>query len=263
MMDEKKTIHLINTYKDDSYFYKTDSPSIRINKYEPWDTNLSLHFEDDNYKMEISHEDLHVDNSGNIYFETDDSKYIIDDGYRNILVRCGYLVKDHFDKVFVQNNDEGLEVSNYISKDIESYINNIIVKMECGEWLDDNISTIVDYGDINVNILSNTTGITFVRNEYLYMIKFCCVENLVDINQARKVNIQPFYPFDKNMDKFGTVFVCIYAQRLSDIALEKTKYDDADDILTDMVSFFNKRTSYHYKPMYIKKRIINNNLNNI
>lgn len=238
-------IKLLNVYKDNSYLYEykgNDTIKI-IEKYNPDNPNIRLHFEDDEFNMELASKDIHIDICGNIYFELNDVKYIIDDGYRNVMIRAGYIVRDQYDKEKNKIMDKGLGlmIQAKTIKDLHSL---------------EGFGMVNDVGDD-----------TFTQNfqdDFIFKISYTSIDNLVNINQTRKINKQPFYPFDKKMDKYGTYFMCIYAERTNPESPEESKYDKADQCITDIIRTLNRLHdgySYHYRPVYIKKRIINNGIN--
>lgn len=239
-------IKLINTYKDDSYFYKLKNGKIeKIDIYNPEDKEIKLHFENEDYIFELDSSDIHMDISGNIYFVLNDKKYIIDDGYRNVMIRCGYLFKNNFEQKYSTKDNGGVEVKKSIFKDIYNTLNKII--------------------NSNVENEDDKISVIFCQDGYEFKLVFSSVEKLVSTNYDRKINKQPFYPFIKDNDRYGCVFVAIYAKRYISTASEQIKYDDADELLGNIVTNINNisKDNYHYKPLYIKKRVICNNINNI
>lgn len=240
-------IKLLNVYKDKSYLYeyRDNDTVVKLEKYNPNNPNIRLHFEDDDYNMELGADDIHIDICGNIYFELNDIKYIIDDGYRFVMVRAGYIVREQYDNK--KRRIEDKEVGKMIK---ESIIKDLHILDEFGEVTDVNDETFYQ------NFL----------DDFIYKISYTSVDNLVNINKTRKINKQPFYPFDKTMDKYGTYFICIYAERINGYTDEQSKYDKADSYISDIIKHLNKQHDtykYHYRPVYIKKRIINNGINNI
>ena len=58
--------------------------------------------------MEIGREDISYDRAGDIcIYDADNRKIIIDDGWRSILQRCGYIVFKDYDKTMITDHQRG------------------------------------------------------------------------------------------------------------------------------------------------------------
>lgn len=260
-------IKLINTYKDKSFFYKGDltNPEI-VERFDPNDRKINLYyFEEGEYflqGMNILHDDIHIDISGNIYFEVGDTKYIIDDGYRNLLVRCGYIVYKNYDKeYFIMDALSRPEIDRMQG----NMINHIIMTLDKINHEDNNFRFIDHFKSdpVYYDVDDITLDFEDLNSDWIFTVNFSSVTNLVKTNEKRKINHQPFYPYLKSMDKYGTVYVCIYALRKKSNAQDKSKYKYADDILRKMMYHMVSIDDYKYTFLDIKKRIIFNGYNNI
>jgi hypothetical protein len=214
-------IKLINTFRSKSYFYKDENSLFTfIDEYKEGE-NINFHFEDDEYNIEIESKDIHIDNCGNIYFLINDDKYIVDDGYRNLLTKSGYIIRDKYDFERIADPEKGKKIINDFEDDIFKTID-----------------------DLNYETIQYQDNFYIKINEryFLYYISFTNIDELVEINKIRKINKQPFYPFDKSMDKFGTNFMSIYTKRLNNVAKDIEKYNKSDKIVSELLQNLNK---YH------------------
>ena len=70
-----------------------------------------------------------------------------------------------------------------------------------------------------------------------------------------------YYPFDKNMDKYGTMYVSVFCQRYSTNVDNSAKFAKSKEIISNVLSelnWNNNKHSYHYVSMENPKRIIYN-----
>jgi hypothetical protein len=98
--------------------------------------------------------------------------------------------------------------------------------------------------------------ITFSDDNFTYIINFNTVNNIVAKNQKRKEKSLPFFPFDKEMDKYGTIYVTVYAQKKKKLSQEEgnNKFILADDLLFKMIKHMGD--DYKYSPITISKRLL-------
>ena len=83
------------------------------------------------------------------------------------------------------------------------------------------------------------------------MIRKNSCENITD---EEFLNI--IIPFDKKMDKFGTIYISIFAQKMQPLTREagNMKYQIADTIIKDLVNDLGP--NYHFIQQPIKRRVI-------
>ena len=100
------------------------------------------------------------------------------------------------------------------------------------------------------------SDIKFNDGNFIYRINFNTVNNIVTKNQKRKENSLPYFPFDKNMDKYGTIYITVYAQKTKKLTQEEgnNKFILADDLIFKLIKSLGKE--YKYLPMTITKRIM-------
>ena len=162
--------------------------------------------------------DLYLDpKSKNIMFTIDNDRHIIDDHYQSMLIRAGYLVYQDYDTHYCENPEEGW----VIHDKFVDMIKESIMKLNPKE----------------VNLEDrNRMYFEIYKNNYKYTVIISHISVIVQKNQERKINDLSFYPFDKQMDKYGTVYCSIYAQKLYKDDSYTSRYNAADDLLKAIVS---------------------------
>ena len=92
---------------------------------------------------------------------------------------------------------------------------------------------ILDYdGDVKVFGYTDSAPFEYADTYYLeksgyrFTIKLYNNFQIVKINQDRKINGLQFYPFDKNMDNYGTLYVSIYCQKIKETDIKNTTISD-------------------------------------
>ena len=63
-----------------------------------------------------------------------------------------------------------------------------------------------------------------------------------------------FYPFDKSMDKYGTIYVSVFAQKNFKVVNDPDKYTLPESAIKDLV--FRLGKDYHFTSLPVKNRII-------
>jgi len=220
----------------------TNSNGEVIKKYDPSEKDLQFHYCNKilREKDTIPAENIHMQFGGAISFIKNNEKFIIDDGYRDVLCACGYLVKDDYDTKRVTDKDLGILIRSNIHADIMSSF------------------------DTKSIIYSSSSRITLKgeSNCYMYTINFSTTSDIVHRNEQRKENNLPVYPFDKNMDKYGTWYVSIFGEKKLDaIDTKNIKESDIKTIIKMIIDnlYANSQSHgcYTYRPLVIKRRIIN------
>lgn len=214
-----------------------------LKKYSATNKNLIFRFKD--YKTKdmviIPADKIKIKYGGSISFEYNNENYIIDDGYRDILAKAGYLVLDNYDIMRFPDQELGNEMKKILLKLIRSYYPD---------------SAIIKF------VENSTVEVMAESKNFFYTIKFWSVQNLVNINEQRMENKLPCYPFDKNMDKYCTIFVAIFAKKKDD-ASEITaisKELETKTIVKQIQSFIDDSLIDHtikFVNLNNKKRIIN------
>ena len=225
---------MIYTVKLDENNYLLDKSTGKIvDKYDPKNKNLQLVLSLDNIDLTVDANSIVQEYGGNISVEYLGNKYIIDDGYQNTLVKCGYIVYKNYDVKRCEYT-EGVSTRNMIIDNIRT----ALLKL-------------TDYAEIS--IVGNDTTVSIVNGNYSYKIIFSTVNSIVNRNYRRKDNNLTYYPFDKSMDKYGTIHVSIFAQKLSD-SDNNDQYSYPMDMISDLIKLLG--WSYHYISMPIKGRLV-------
>ena len=218
-----------------------------IQKYDHSIPGVTFHLFDKKTGKEevIDSSSIYLEFGGSICFRKNGEKFIIDDGYRDVLVSAGYLVAENYDSVRILDKQLGSKTRTKIMNDIA----------KCFE---------------NNYILSKSSSKITVLGEskcFSYTINFSTSSDIVYRNELRKENNIAVYPFNKNMDKYGTIYISIFAERKTDAPTVKsyTKEFDVQSIIATIVNSINdlkfedsnEKFNYHYVAVPITKRIIN------
>ena len=131
-------------------------------------------------------EDIFINYAGEIAAKVDDQiKVISDYPYYNKLVKAGYFVYKNYDKERVEDPDTGIE----LRKELFTRVM---------EKLYDILKDLPDFED-----LSYDHEYRFSDSSCKYTIKLDSVSAMVNKNMDRKDNNLKYYPYDKNLDKYG------------------------------------------------------------
>ena len=194
--------------------------------------------------LTVENEQLKRKHGGDVYFEYKDDMYIVDDGYQCVMIQCGYLVADDYDKYFIMDKEGGYKLRD----------ENILAIREICFSKEDEDET------VQVETFRYTTTFSFRENGYKYIIVFDPASRIVNRNLSRKINKLPYYPFDKKMDKYGTMYVSVFCQRYETGADNSIKFTRAKEFIYDFLDKLNQKKegkhSYHYVAMDSSKRII-------
>lgn len=231
-----------------------------IKKYDPSNENLILVLKlEDGSTLNVEASQIHELYSGSIYFDYTDingtDRYFIDDDYQDWMIRCGYIVLDDYDIKKITDKNEGIKIRNELTSKIKE------------------ISSLYDFWRIEFNSDSfdvsypgmSQTKIQFQKEGYEFSVYFNTINNIVSKNQQRRMNGLPFFPFNKNMDKYGTIYISIFCRKISDIDFNFRRYNIADDFIRKFIKKLTDEYSYsiieddnhqfHYVPLIIKKKI--------
>lgn len=176
---------------------------------------------------------VYMDNRTDVIIAKDvnGSTYVVDDGYRNNITRAGYIVYNNYDQEHIEDKDIGIDLHTKIKEFIRQAIYSIYPNIEFYTT------------DFNQRELYK-----FEKNGYRFTIVICDNIYIVKKNEERKINGLQFFPFDKNMDNYGTVYCAIYAQKIENT--EENPRTISDNILKDIV---NKIDNIKFVPMIIKQ----------
>lgn len=210
-----------------------------VTRYDSENQNLQLVIQLDNSELEVDATNIKKDFGDQIVVKYNNDLFIIDDGFQPILIKCGYVVSGNYDQEMYNGND-GLELTNSIFLDVmnglRTYIQN--TPNYIIEQLDD----------------EKRRMIQFTSEGYRFYVSVHSVSAIVSKNQLRKDNSLPFYPFDKKMDKYGTVYLNIFAEKIDTEVKPDIKYTIANTIVKH--TLLNMGPQYHFVPQIVKRRII-------
>lgn len=229
---------------EDSYFYNKVTGKVQ-SKYEK-DPNLILVTKIDDSIVEIPNNMIEKPYGGQLIVDySEDEKYIIDDGYQDLLIRAGYIILNDYDVENIENKESGYQTRIWLMETVKDVIKNLLVK--------NNIQYKITCMNQYVKFVFETSG-------YQFTISVDTVNSIVNKNMQRKVNNLPFYPFIKTMDKFGTLYFSIFCKRIDDnVPDDFNRYNQAEKIIIQLLEELNNQDNndYHFERIIIKKRINN------
>lgn len=206
-----------------------------VKKYDPSNENLVFIYKPDtNTEIRIEHGNIQYKYGEAMSFNIDEKNYIIDDGYRDILIKCGYIIKN-------APSSNGIEVRNGLMNEIYETIQ----------------SNIKETGIISMEGNDNHSSIVFDTTDYTFSVYFNTISGIVNKNEKRRNNNLSIYPYDKTVDKYSSAYISIFAQKKEqgdDISGSK-KYILADGFVTKLIKLLGN--NYSFKSLSIKKRVYN------
>ncbi len=207
---------VLKTKEDNCYFYNNNTGEKSVRYIDS--PNLSLIYMDGAEEKRI--DNVHIDPRTNVIVGKDNSTtFIIDDGYRNSMIRAGYLVYKDYDTCHITDKVEG----NIIHENLIEEISQAIIKYDIG-----NVNSYVE------NSIQGSSESYYIEQDgYEFNITLYDNINIVKINEERKINGLQFYPFDKNMDNFGTIYISIYCRKIGETSVKNTVI--ADNILKNII----------------------------
>lgn len=230
-----KTIKL-----DNNTNYLVDkSTNTLVPKYDPNNKDLELVIQLDDSTLIVSADKILTEYGDQVVVRYNDDLFIIDDGYQPTLTKAGYIVFQNYDSEMVLDKFQGQTILDEINRKAEDAIMTIIERTQEYSYIDDNIQT---------------NSYEFNHNGFKYTVRIDSVTKIVSKNQLRKDNSLPFYPFDKRMDKYGTIYCSIFAQKIDPEANLQEKYEVANNFIKNLL--VEMGSEYHFIPQAIKRRII-------
>ena len=179
---------ILKTGKD-NFFVNVDG-SITM-KYDPSFNSCFLFSPSINdRKVTVPIDKIVIQKGGQISFIENNNKYIIDDGYRNRLINCGYAYIDTDNDDYDGNNLKDALMKAFGNKELYN-----------------------DYNVSKIDVTSNS--ITIVMNSpvgYKITIDIITLNKLIDSNLKRKREKLPMYPTTR-VQKNSSVYWKIYAQK--------------------------------------------------
>ncbi len=244
-------INIINTDQLNAYFCKGNEI---VDKFDPLDKDLKFKFKLGNAQtMCVPSNLIKINQGGYIYFDYDGTKYIINDGYQNNLIRAGYIVMNNYDIINIEDRKAGIKLRD----------DNIDLIYEALRWYFNDMS----YQGVPVNVSQDTIDsirMTFIKDGVRFNILINTINCIVGKNQKRKSISLPYYPFRKDMDKYGCLYISVFAEKMESITPEQDhkKYMNAQEIIEDIVRIvnlynMNKKSinKFKYIPLIVRKRL--------
>ena len=232
---------MVKTIKLDknNYFYDTLRDRV-VKKYDPNNEDLQLVLQLENgSKLIVDNSMIKQEYGGQIIVQHNDDKYIINDGFMCELIKAGYIVYKNYDVDRIRTKTIGIETREKLIKAVRKVICNL------GE--DDKYS--------NYSMSGNETKLSFETRDFSYIFVIDTVNNLVNKNQQRKANSLAFYPFNKDMDKYGTLYLCVFAQKKTDHGHPvQDKYKVSDQFIEHIINELG--IDYHFIGQNTKSRLI-------
>ena len=97
-----------------NYFIDNRSESIMLNReFDPKKEYMDLVID----QQRISHEDIVVEFGGQIVVQQGKDKLIIDDGFRDVLVKAGYIVYKNYDEIMLEDANTGAQIRDQVIED--------------------------------------------------------------------------------------------------------------------------------------------------
>ena len=144
------------------------------------------------------------------------------------IIKTGYLFDKRYQSEFQFDQEKGLEERKIFVEKIEKAL-----KDQSG-YLNDEVTE--RGNNLTYRVILDTQEIT---------INFDTINSIVSQNKDRKINGKSYYPFDKNMDKYNSIYVSVITDNINDVS-----YDFADKVLSNIVSALNKDEDlYEYKSL--------------
>lgn len=219
---------VIKTNIDEGTYFIDNITKKQSDKYIP-SPKLSLLYTD-NKGEQKSLPNVYIDSRTSCIIGKDFcSTYVIDDGYRNIMQRAGYFVLDNYDKEYIKDKLEG----NIIHEKLKEELSDIINK---------------SFSNVIQTSYSEKEIYNFLKDNYRISLVLCDNIYIVNKNNERKINGLQYYPFDKNMDNFGTIYCALYMEKESNTS-DNPKII-ADNILSKIAS---KSERIHYSSLDVRQ----------
>ncbi len=217
----------------DNYFLDKETGEI-VESYDSSNKNLQLRLKLNDSILIVDNDSIIQEYGGQISVQHLDNKYIIDDGYQDVLVKCGYIVYKNYDTERITNVSYGVDLR-------ESLLDKIKTTME------------TLYKDFEINTSANEVLLSTISGNYSYKFRFNTISDIVTKNYKRKDNSLTYYPFDKSMDKYGAIHVSIFVQKLGK-GDDINKYDIPNETIKNLVKELG--LEYHYVALPIKGRVL-------
>lgn len=233
-------VKTIKLDKHENYLIDTVTNNL-LDKYDPSNKNIRLVIKLDDSELVVDSSRINIEYGNLITVKYGDTKFIIDDGYQNILTKAGYIVYSDYDEVNIMDKAEGVEMRSKIMDKITTTIDDLF-----GIYCENNT---MEYKESDNNEFCVSDGF------YNYWVVLDTVNGIVNKNQLRKDNSLAFYPFDKKMDKYGTIYISIFVERIAnDLRNADNKFSVCDNIIKDIINHLG--SDYHFITQQVKRRVV-------
>lgn len=220
-----------------NFLYDKDRDCI-VDRYNPYgNQELILKLEDST--LNVKPHMIKIDQGKQIVVQHNDNRYIIDDGYQNVLVKAGYIVFANYD----QTNEYNKEIGEKLRRNLIE---------QCREAVDKMAKECLNEFKYDIVCSNNQTSLIIETERFIHTAYIDTVSNLVTKNHWRMDNGLPYYPFDKNMDKYGTLYLSIFAQKK--YGSDESKYQMANNVVSHLISKMG--TDFHFNGLTVGRRVI-------
>ena len=221
-----------------NYFIDTISGE-RSLIYDPDNDNMDFVMNmDDGSILQVNHSNISYKYNNIIEFIYNDTLYTIDDGYRDTLIKAGYLVYKDFDTHQELDKEKGYARRNSIAEMIFNALKQFDVKI--------------------ISHIENNIAVEFEEKGFRFTVYIDTINNIVSKNQDRMANDVSFMPFNKGIDKYSCFYIGIFAKKLEKVENGNVKYKIANEFVKKFINTINENEyhyEFHYDSLQVKYRI--------
>ena len=208
-------------------------------KYPDFKLRLKL---PDQSILTVDGDNITEEYGGDIIIQYNNDKFIIDDGYQPILLKAGYMIYQNYDRDKHYDKASGIQLRDSIMNDIE----NVFTK-----WM----SSYLNEAQIDKIGNSELSMVTYdPTSGFNYKINAETVPSIVTKNHMRKDNSLSFYPFSKRMDRYGTIYIDIFGQRILESAKDADRFTFPDKFIKYLTEELGP--NYHFDAQIVRKRLV-------
>lgn len=154
------------------------------------------------------------------------------------VIKTGYISKVSYRNKFQMNSEIGIKEREAILDLIESIISDIDV---IGD-------SIIHH---EYSLRGNNLTLEVMCIDQILRFNFDTISSIVSQNKDRKINREAYLPFDKDMDKYNSIYVSIQCSNITE-----TSYDIAERLLYLIVKKMNSDSNqFYFKSMNLNNPI--------
>ena len=208
-------------------------------KYPHFKLRLTL---PDQSILTVDGDNITEEYGGDIIVQYNNDKFIIDDGYQPVLLKAGYMIYQNYDTDKHYDKATGIQLRESIMNDIEKVFT---------KWMSDylNEAQIDKIGNSELALITYDPA-----SGFNYKINAETVQSIVTKNHMRKDNSLSFYPFSKKMDRYGTVYISIFGQRILECAKDADRFTFPDKFIKYLTEELGP--NYHFGAQIVRKRLV-------